>query len=138
MATGNSTNVVIEIDGTAGGSLVDFTSQIDKVGDFNIKNGMVTNTPFGAAAVTKAFTGLVEGDAVTIEGEITDGAAGTGIYKTLKAARGGVSRTFKLTWATGEYVSCEALVENVRRTANVGAINRFSATLHPTSTITES
>jgi hypothetical protein len=138
MATGNSVSVVFELDGTAGGSLVDFTSQIDKIGDFDIKNGMVTNTPLGTGAVTKAFTGMVEAGAFAVEGEITDGAAGTGIYKTLKAARGGVSRSYKLTFMTGEYVSGELLVEHVARSAGVGNINRFKSTLHPTGTITES
>lgn len=138
MATGNSTNVTIEIDGTAGGSLVDFTSQVDKISDVELQNGVIVNTPFGTGFTARAFTGIVDGGTVTVEGEITDGAAGTGVYKTLKAARGGVSRTLKITWMTGEYVSCEALVATCTRTANVGAINRFKAVLHTTGTITES
>jgi hypothetical protein len=136
MAGGNSTNVTIEIDSTGGGSLADYTAQIDKIGDFNIKNGVIANTPFGTAAVTKAFTGMVEADDVAIEGEISDSASH--VYQILMAARGGVSRSFKLTFATGEYVSCEMLVVSVKRMANVGAITRFQAVLVPTGAITES
>jgi len=138
MATGNSTNVTFEFDSTAGGSLVDYTSQVDKVGDFEIKNGVIVNTPFGTAAITKALTGMVEAGPVAIEGEITDTAAPTGFYKMIKAARGGAVRTMKLTYLTGEYISVEVLVTAVKRAAGVGAINRFVATVEPTGTITES
>jgi hypothetical protein len=136
MAGGNSSNVTIEIDSTAGGSLADYTAQIDKIGDCTIKNGVITNTPFGTTAVAKAFTGMVEADSVTIEGEISDSASH--VYQILMAARGGVSRTMKLTFLTGEYVSCEVLVESIKRSASVGAISRWAAVLTPTGTITES
>ena len=136
MAGGNSVNVTFEFDSTAGGSLADYTAQIDKIGDFTIKNGMVTNTPFGTAAVTKAFTGLVEADSFTVEGEISDQAAY--FYQVAIAARGGASRTCKITMLTGEYISCEVLVESVKRALSVGAIHRFAVTLVPTGTITES
>jgi hypothetical protein len=138
MATGNSVNVTVEMDSTAGGSLVDYTSQIDKVGDFEIKNGVIVNTPFGTAAVAKALTGMIEAGPLTIEGEITDTAAPTGFFKMIKAARGGVTRTMKLTYLTGEYISVEVLVTAVKRAAGVGTINRFAATVEPTGAITES
>lgn len=136
MAGGNSTNVTIELDSTAGGSLADYTAQIDKIGDFTIKNGIVTNTPFGTAAVAKAFTGMVEADEIPVEGEVSDSASH--VYQILMAARGGASRTLKITYLSGEYVSCEVLVTSLSRVANVGAIHRFKATLVPTGAITES
>lgn len=137
MAGGNSTNVTFEIDITSGGALTDVTAGLDKIGDFAIKNGVIVNTPYGTGAVRKRFTGMVEADQFTVEGEIETTAGGA--YMILRGARADKTlRTIKMTYLAGEYVTCEALVVDLKRVAVVGANNRFLATLAPTDTITES
>jgi hypothetical protein len=137
MAFSDSSNVTFELDSTAGGTLADYTSQLDQIGDFDMENPVIENTPFGATAVERAFINVVDGKPLTIGGEIDDTAGS--LWKVLKAAGGSnTTRSMKLTALTGEYVSCEVLVQKPKRKFSVKNRNRFECQLHPTGAVTES
>lgn len=135
MAVGNSTTVTVEIDVTTGGALTDYSDEVLNIGDFEITNDQVDDTPFATAAAKYSFTGTYGAGAFPVRCEV-DTTAGS-LYLVLKAARGS-TRSVKITQVTGEYVSCECNVVSFKRINAVKAIGQAEAVFQPTGAITES
>ena len=136
MAIYNSTDYILKIDSTSGGSLAALTPTVDKVDNLAVKNGIIENTPFGATAPTKSANGMHELPPYSVEGEV-DTTAGSA-WLIIRAWRADKSaRTVEHTIGGTSKITHEAYCSECAVIPSVKGNTRFKATIEPTGAITE-
>ncbi len=133
MAKYGSPNIKIEV-ANAGGTLVDLSAHIDTINGFEVEAKIQESTPFGSAWTTQLYSGVRQGNPVTIEG-FYDDTATTGPDAILNAL--GSTRNVKITYGSTKTSSFAAIITKYDRKPVAGESTRFACTLTPTGAVTE-
>ena len=138
MAKYGSNSIKIEIDSADGGSLVDITAYVTKLGDIAIDKGLIDVTPFGTSSAA-FLQGVFKTYApIDIEGFYDDTAStGPDAILNIGAVTHTQTRTFKLTYGGTKTTQGEAWITAYKRGDEVGGYVTYTATLQLTGTITE-
>lgn len=132
MSKYSSVDFGIEITNSTGVSK-DLSSYIDTVNELNIEALLQEGHAFGDAWVKQLFTGVKQGQDVTVEGfydDVTDGP-----HEILQGI--GDTRTVIVKWGGGKKSTFDVVIKNYVRKPVRGELTRFSCTLTPTGEITE-
>ena len=125
----------IEYD-NASGTPTDISADI--IGEFNFQRNDVLEevTAAGDDDDQHARVGLKTKEPLVLTCLYDDGAA-SAAQLFLGAYGTSTTRTFKVTWTTGETSSVETLVADIRRTARKGELSKLVCTLRGTGAVTE-
>lgn len=113
--------------------LVNLSSFIDTVNELSIEALLQEGHTFGDAWVKQFFTGVKQGQAVTVEGFYDDSVGGPD--EVLNDI--GATRQVKMVWGGTKASTFDAIISNYVRKPVRGELTRFSCTLTPTGEITE-
>lgn len=113
--------------------LVDLSSYIDTVNELNIEALLQEGHAFGDSWVKQVFTGIKQGQSVTVEGFYDDAVGGPN--EVLNDI--GATRQVEMNWGGTKKSTFDSIITNYVRQPVRGELTRFSCTLTPTGEITE-
>ena len=113
--------------------LVDLSSFIDTVNELGIEALLQEGHAFGDSWVKQLYTGIKQGQAVTVEGFYDDAEGGPD--EVLNDV--GATRQVETNWGGTKKSTFDAIITNYVRKPVRGELTRFSCTLTPTGEITE-
>jgi hypothetical protein len=138
MAKIGPASITIEYD-NSGGTLVDISQHVLTINDVDVESLTEEVHTFGDSWEESLGIGVGRMAPVEISG-LFDDTASTGPDALFKRSSpegpASTSRTLKITWGTNT-TSVETWVASYRRTADRGALTRYTARLQPTGTVTE-
>lgn len=136
MAKYSSADVVVKVDGSDGGALVNITQYVDSINGVKINRPTQDSHTFGDAWVEKLLTGIRSADDLTLEG-FYDDTATTGPDAIFNPATHTQTRTVEITWGGTKTTTFEAWIVSYERKPTRGELTRFSVTLQPTGAVTD-
>jgi hypothetical protein len=122
------------------GSPVDITQHVITINDIDVENILEQTDPFGVAAEEHTPSGKYRVAPIEIGGLFETAAGGPDELFADRQGEGptAVTRTFRIVWITGRESAVETHLGMYKRTPNrENGLTRYSVTLQPTGTITE-
>lgn len=139
MAKYTSKDLKIEFD-NASGTLQDMSQYIFEINDVSVQAAMEDGHTFSDQWAEALFAGLLSMGEITLRGFYDDTSA-TGpdaIFRDVgNLNTTGGTRTLKLTWGGTKTTSVETIITAYTRQPARGEVTKFSVTLRPTGTVTE-
>lgn len=127
MANYGSDDLSITVGGT------ELKNYIDSINDFSVEALLQEGTAFGDSWVEHLYTGIKQGNALTLEGFYDDAASGPDAkFNTL-----GTTVAIVITWGSTKTSSFSAVVQTYVRKPVRKELTRFTVTLMPTGAVTE-
>jgi hypothetical protein len=139
MAKYGPSSIVIEYD-NSGGTLTNISQYVLEINDVSVENILEETHSFGDSWEESLPIGVGKVAEVTLTG-LYDDTASTGpdalFANRVPEGPGTTTRTLKITWGSTKTTSVETQLASYVRTADRGALTRWSATLQPTGAVTE-
>lgn len=139
MAKYGSNSLVIQIDSTEGGSLVDISQYILTIGGVEVEAILQESHSFGDSWFEMLATGLRKMNPVVLGG-FYDDTATTGpdaIFKNVQDSPADGTRTLVITWGGSKTTTVEVWIQKYARRAVRNELTAFEVTLQPTGSVAE-
>lgn len=135
MAEYSSKDVIVEVDATAGGALVNITAFVDQVNDLDREAITTEKTPYGATWPQHLYTGIRELKPLVIGGTYNSGASPA--PNAVFCDKEGETRTVKVTLGGTKTVTAEMIIKRYKRMVKVKENTRWEVELLPTGAVVE-
>ena len=131
-----SPDLTIEVDSTdeTGSDMIDLSEYVDTINELNIEAMLQEGHGFGESWVKQLFTGVKQGNDLTLEG-FYDDTATSGPDAVLKAI--GETRQVAITWGGTNKSTFSAVIKNYVRKPVRNELTKYSCTLAPSGEIEE-
>lgn len=138
MAKYGSNSVVVEVDSTDGGSLVDITQYVLSINGVVVEKLLEESHTFGDSWFESLQVGLSRMDDIELEMFYDDTAStGPNAIFNIATVTHAVSRTLKITYGSTKTTSVETFIMRYSRLPSRGALTKARVVLRPTGAPTE-
>lgn len=138
MAKYGSNSVVIKLDSTDGGSLVDISQYVLGINGVSIEKLVEESHTFGDAWFEALQTGLSKMDDVELDLFYDDTAStGPDAILNIGTITHAATRTLEITYGSTKKSTVETWITKYQRLPKRGELTKAKATLKPTGSVTE-